>query len=208
MSPLSVTDLSRRAWMQRSLWAGAGLASAALAGEAARAQPVPGGPVRAAAPAWLAQRWPQAALQGQGRMRFWGLQIYDALLWVQPGFDPARFDAYPFALELVYLRALDGGQIAERSLTEMRPLPGFDASRADPWLARMKQLFPDVKAQDRLAGLHLPGQGAQFVLNGQLRGEVADPLFARLFFGIWLAPQTSEPRLRQSLVGGGVEGEA
>jgi len=54
MSPLSVTDLSRRAWMQRSLWAGAGLASAALAGEAARAQPVPGGPVRAAAPAWLA----------------------------------------------------------------------------------------------------------------------------------------------------------
>ena len=29
----------------------------------------------------------------------------------------------------------------------------------------------------------------------------ADPLYARLFFGIWLAPQSSAPALRQSLLG-------
>ena len=31
-------------------------------------------------------------------------------------------------------------------------------------------------------------------------GEVADAEFSRLFFGIWLSPQTSEPGLRQALI--------
>ena len=65
----------------------------------------------------------------------------------------------------------------------------------------MAELFPDVGDGDTLVGLHLPGVGARFVLNGQVRGQVDDPLFARLFFGIWLSPQTSEPALRQALLG-------
>jgi hypothetical protein len=138
---------------------------------------------------------------GQGRLRFWGLDVYDALLWATPDFEVSRYAQQPFALELVYLRALKGRLIAERSLKEMQALPGYDATRAERWLAAMTALFPDVSAQDRLVGMHLPGQGAQFWLNGQPRGEVADALFARLFFGIWLSPQTSEPRLRQALLG-------
>ena len=31
-------------------------------------------------------------------------------------------------------------------------------------------------------------------------GDVRDPLFAKLFFGIWLSPQTSEPQLRRALL--------
>ena len=33
-----------------------------------------------------------------------------------------------------------------------------------------------------------------------LVGEVPDAEFARLFFGIWLSPQTSEPGLRAELI--------
>lgn len=33
-------------------------------------------------------------------------------------------------------------------------------------------------------------------------GEIADPEFARLFFGIWLDARTSEPGLRQTLLAG------
>ena len=122
-------------------------------------------------------------------------------VWTAPGFDPASFERHALALQLVYRRGLVGEQIAERSLKEMRALPGFDASRAEAWLARMKTLFPDVSANDQLVGLYQPGVGVGFWLNGQPRGDVADPLFARLFMGIWLSPQTSEPRLRQALLG-------
>jgi len=40
----------------------------------------------------------------------------------------------------------------------------------------------------------------RFLLNGKPYGEVRDPEFAPLFFGIWLSPATSEPALRQSLL--------
>jgi hypothetical protein len=64
----------------------------------------------------------------------------------------------------------------------------------------MRALFPDVKAGDRITGVHLPGTGAQFWSNGRRLGEIRDSTFAKLFFGIWLAPQTSEPQLRQALL--------
>lgn len=37
-------------------------------------------------------------------------------------------------------------------------------------------------------------------MGDKVVGEVADPEFARLFFGIWLSPNTSEPALRQALL--------
>ena len=155
---------------------------------------------QAAVPPWLQAAVPQARALGQGRLTFFGLKVYDARLWVGPGFEAERFEQHPFALALSYLRGLKGPLIAERSLKEMRPLPGFDAGREAAWLARMTELFPDVADGDTLVGIHQPGQGARFVLNGQPLGQVDDPLFSRLFFGIWLSAQTSEPQLRQALL--------
>ena len=39
-------------------------------------------------------------------------------------------------------------------------------------------------------------------LNGRAGGELRDAEFARRFIGIWLGEQTSQPALRQSLLGG------
>ena len=52
-----------------------------------------------------------------------------------------------------------------------------------------------------IIGLLLPGQGARFFFNGRASGELAEAEFARLFFGIWLSPRTSEPALREQLLG-------
>ena len=67
----------------------------------------------------------------------------------------------------------------------------------------MTRLFPDVRAGDRITGVHRPGTGARFFVNGRLQGELPDADFARLFFGIWLSPRTSEPALREALLGPG-----
>ena len=49
--------------------------------------------------------------------------------------------------------------------------------------------------------MQVPGTATRIFVNGTLRGEVRDAEFTRLFFGIWLSPRTSEPRLREALLG-------
>jgi hypothetical protein len=143
-----------------------------------------------------------ATLAGSTRMRFFGLNIYDARLWVTPGFQPTAYWQQAFALELVYLRSLGGQAIAQRSLDEMRRSGPLNTEVADRWLSTMRKLFPDVAAGDRITGLHSPRQGARFWVNGQSRPAVNDLEFSRAFFGIWLAESTSEPRLRTELLSG------
>ena len=145
---------------------------------------------------------PGAQAAGTARMRFLGFGIYDATLWVTPGFRAGSYAQHAHALDLAYLRALDGPAIAERSLTEMQRLGPIAPKQAQSWLAAMTAAFPDVKAGDRLTGLHTPGVGARFWFNGQPRRAVPDPEFSRRFFGIWLADATSEPTLRSQLLAG------
>ena len=141
-----------------------------------------------------------AQLAGQGTLRFFGFEVYRARLWVRPGFDAADYAAHPLALELTYLRDFSAEAIAKRSIEEMRRVGRFSPEQASRWQAQLQAALPDVKAGDRLTGVYTPGGSAVFVMGGRTVGEVADPEFARLFFGIWLSPQTSEPALRQSLI--------
>jgi hypothetical protein len=142
-----------------------------------------------------------ARLQGSGRLRFFGLHVYDARLWVGNGFRADTYERSPLALELEYARNLDGRQIAERSLVEMKNLAAIDDSRAQAWLGELSRMLPDVKPGDRITGIQLPGEATHLVLNGRPLGQLRDPLFTRLFFGIWLSPRTSEPGLRNALIG-------
>lgn len=167
-----------------------------LAGAAAWAQSPP--PV--GGPAEVAAEITGARLLGSGTLRFMGLRIYDGRLWVGAAVPGSDWQTTPFALELQYQRNLKGELIAERSLTEMRRQGEIDAVSAERWLGNMKQLFPDVQPGHRITGVNLPGVGARFFVNGQLRGEVREADFARMFFGIWLSPRTSEPAMREQLL--------
>jgi Chalcone isomerase-like len=151
-------------------------------------------------PAEVNTALPGAILQGHGRLRYFGLHIYDAALWSP---TPVRSDPLgtALALEMRYARKLAGGQIAERSLDEMRRVGDFGAAEGQRWLEAMKQAFPDVSAGDRITGVHRPGVGAAFFVNGKATAEVRDAQFAQLFFGVWLSPRTSQPALRASLLG-------
>jgi hypothetical protein len=155
-----------------------------------------------AMPAEVASELAASKLLGAGRLTWFGLSVYDARLWAGERFSAAQFEREPLALEIQYARTLQGKQIAERSLAEMQRFGPTSEADAARWLASMVQLFPDVTAGDRLTGVHRPGEAARFYFNGKLRGEVRETDFARRFFGIWLSPQTSEPKLRLALLGG------
>ncbi len=153
-------------------------------------------------PPELKQALPAGQLIGQGRLTVWGFQVYDARLWAPAGFERSRHASQPLALELAYLRDFKAADIASRSLHEMRRGAAFSDSQAARWTAQMLRVIPDVKKGDRILGLHRPGVGAAFWVNGQASGEIRDAEFARLFFGIWLSPQSSEPQLREALLAG------
>jgi hypothetical protein len=140
------------------------------------------------------------ARRGGATMRFFGLRVYEIALWSPAPVPPERWAELPLGLELRYERALSGRAIAERSLQEMRRQATPTEAEAAAWLAQMQQAFPDVQASDRLSGRHEPGVAVQFYVNGQVGRRIEDARFARLFFGIWLSPQTSEPALREALL--------
>lgn len=151
-------------------------------------------------PVELRASLPMAELAGRAKLTVWGLEVYNASLWVAPGFKAGDYASHRFALELAYLRNLSGDAIAKRSISEMRRQAELGDSKEAAWTAQLQAALPDVKTGDRITGVHTPGLGLQFLVNGQAGASIRDPELARLFFGIWLSPLTSEPRMRQALL--------
>lgn len=139
---------------------------------------------------------------GSSLFRYWGFEVYQATLHAGAGFDAERFEQQRFALELQYRRPFKGRDIAQRSIDEMQGIAPLSAQQAADWSAAMQRAFPDIQPGDRLLGVHVPGSGARFYFNGQLRATVDDPAFSARFFGIWLSPRTSAPQLRAALIAG------
>ncbi len=177
------------------------LAASAVLGFACAA---PLAPVWAALghPPELAAALPQHRLLGKARLSVYGFQVYDSRLWVPPAFKTENFSSQPFALELVYLRDLKSDAIADRSIAEMRRTSPIDDVKAAAWRQAMVRVIPNVKKGDRVTGVNRPGEGATFWVNGKLAGDVDDGEFAQLFFGIWLSPKTSQPKMRIALLAG------
>jgi Chalcone isomerase-like len=158
-------------------------------------------------PREIAQVLDQARKLGQSRLVVFGFNIYDAKLWASEGFDVGNYASSGFALEIRYLRNFGGSALAERSLKEMRNQSQVSDTKAQEWLDLMRKTFPDVKKGDQLIGIHRADGTSSFILNGKPIGEVRDTEFSRLFFGIWLSPKTSEPKMRRELMGATHEGK-
>lgn len=154
-----------------------------------------------AVPPELLGELPGAHWRGGGVMRFMGMRIYDARLW-SPASVTGDGTNQALALELIYARSIKGDLIVSSSLREMQRVGTFSDEQSARWAKAMAPLFPNIKPGDRITGVQRPGLSARFFYNGALRGEVADAEFARLFFGIWLSPRTSDPQLRQQLLSG------
>jgi len=148
---------------------------------------------------WRAQV-PDAQVIGQGELSMFGFRIYSARLLG----SALQFNAeQPFALELTYHRAISREDLVQASLEQITRQAGTAPSpqQLEQWQVEMQQAFIDVEPGQQITGVFLPGQGCQFYVGEQLQHAIADPLFARAFFAIWLAADTSEPELRKQLLG-------
>jgi len=151
-------------------------------------------------PPEVASTIPSTEFAGKGKLTFFGLEVYESSLWITPSFKGLSFENHSFALELHYLRNFSAVDIAKRSIEEMQRIEPVPEQKVALWIKTLSEAFPNVKKGDRIVGVHKPDFGVTFWHNGKRSGEIRDADFSRQFFGIWLSPKTSEPKLRQALL--------
>lgn len=139
-------------------------------------------------------------LVGQADFRLYGFHVYEAQLWSSVA---APDLSTPLALELIYQREIDKQTLIDTSLDEMRRITDSDLyhRQSAVWEEHMRRSFVDVKPGRRITGVYLPDIGCRFYVDGRLQHQVDDPVFAKHFFAIWLAPQTRHPKMREQLLG-------
>ncbi len=141
---------------------------------------------------------PNAAIVGHGVLSYAFWDVYDATLYAPQGkWNPNK----PFALSLEYHFEIDGKEIANRSVQEMRKQGFSDEVKLAAWNAQMKSIFPDVENGTVLSAVYMPGKQTIFYDGDGVIGEIKGDEFGKWFFGIWLSEKTSEPELRRALLG-------
>ncbi|MBN8531034.1 MAG: chalcone isomerase family protein [Alphaproteobacteria bacterium] len=150
------------------------------------------------APEYVAPHVRSAQEVGAGRLTYLMWDVYDATLFAPEGkWQPQR----PYALTLTYLRELEGKAIADRSIEEIRRQGGHDEVTLAAWHSQLRAIFPDVRPRVSLTGIYTEKGETIFFENGRKIGHLLDPEFSRAFFAIWLGEKTSEPALREQLLG-------
>ncbi len=141
-------------------------------------------------------------LVGQQRFTYWGFDVYDASLWASTTFVAEDWATQLLVLELRYLREFKGADIAQRSIDEMQGQRALSVTQQSSWSATLQALIPNVRADERITGIYTPNKGMQLLHQDRVLGELRDPELAQRFLGIWLAPETSQRKLRQQLLAG------
>lgn len=181
--------------LQTALLASAGVGPFSMAQAQATSDPLQAKPPSAAA-----LRTPR--LVGQQRFTYWGFEVYDASLWASAPFVAEDWAKQVLVLELRYLRDFKGADIAQRSMDEMQGQRPLSNTQQSSWSTTLQSLIPNVRAGERITGIYNPDKGMQLLHQDRVLGELRDPEFAQRFLGIWLAPETSQRKLRQQLLAG------
>ncbi|MBU3605436.1 chalcone isomerase family protein [Polynucleobacter sp. MWH-Creno-3A4] len=136
-----------------------------------------------------------AKLQGSGKLTWWGFHIYDASFYRSA--NPASSE---FALDIRYHKSFSGVSIANRSVEEMKKI-GVPEAQASLWGKELANFLPDIESGQTLTAVYNPPQGTLFYHDGKRIAQVPGADFSKAFFGIWLDPKTSAPKLRKDLLG-------
>lgn len=133
--------------------------------------------------------------EAQFSVLFW--DIYYSRLYTPTGtFETVSTDT---VFEIKYQRDISQVDLIDRTIEQWQHLD-FPAAKYQAFVPKLAELWPDIKKGDTLA-LLVDQQSSYFYFNDQYLGKIEGELFAPLFLAIWISPKTSQPRLRQQLIG-------
>jgi hypothetical protein len=98
-------------------------------------------------PARVVSQAPGMHLFGKGRHSWWGIQMYDAPLWIV---GPQWSAAETHALDLEPSRVVPADTLVKNAIKEMRDLNVGDESKLKTWQGEMTKLIPNVRPGDQI----------------------------------------------------------
>lgn len=143
------------------------------------------------------------ARKGQIVLTYLWADIYAAALFTQPDINPQQaFDEqHDLRLELFYLHDLKHSDITRASATILkRQQPAAILDRLDAPLKQLQASFGDIKRGDRYALDYNPQRGLKLERNGQVIFTSQNHQLAKIYLGIWLAPEGLPDTLRLNLL--------
>lgn len=135
----------------------------------------------------------QAEVIGEGRLIYWGFKLYDAQLFA------SKESQGGYALNLHYLRQFEAQALYLQTLEEMEKM-GVSKQKRALWDPQLSKAFKTVNKGDSITAIKKSRDLTQLFHNGQFMSEIRGEELSKAFFGIWLHPRTSVPKLRQSLL--------
>lgn len=134
---------------------------------------------------------------GEARMEYLFWDVYDATLYTPSGSYTAK--QTPVKFTLTYLRDFDAKDIVKATKEQWQHLgkPQLSERYADKLLS----IWPNIKKGESLTLLTDKQGHSTFFHNDNQIGRIDDAAFAEDFLAIWLSENTSEPSIRNQLLG-------
>ena len=133
--------------------------------------------------------------KAQFSVLFW--DIYESRLYTPSG----SFQGVKAKLlfELTYQKNISKKELIKRTREQWKHL-GLQEDEYRRFLLPLNALWPDIKKGDRLA-LNVGENDSDFYFNEKYIGKIEGERFSALFLDIWLSNKTSQPKIRQQLLG-------
>jgi len=134
---------------------------------------------------------------GEAQLTWGPWVIYDSELRTPTGYY--QDNSAEMALVIKYQRDIDQEDLLDATGEQWEHL-GIPADKRRRWLARLAQIWPDVKKGERLIFVISNGNGV-FYQDNRLIGILNNNEMSMAFLHIWLSPNTSYPNIRRKLIG-------
>lgn len=154
-------------------------------------------------PAQLSGRSPALERKSQGVLTYLWADVYAAALFNEPQVSPKQAFAEQRAqcLELYYFRDIDRSDVIKAAnATLARQQSKATLNRLQQQLDQLHATFKNIQRGDRYMLSVKPQQGMSLERNGQVIFTSPDPELARVYLGLWLAPDGLSTSLRESLL--------
>lgn len=154
-------------------------------------------------------QWPTTLsnFQQQNELKVVGNAIFSVLFWdlyksqlsTGSGKYPQSSNYDNLIYKIDYLKDVTAVDLVDYTIEQWQHLAVSEQLYKD-YLPQLKAIWPNIKAGDSLA-LVVKNNSSAFYYNGELLGAMDGENFAPLFLDIWLSKETSEPKLREQLLG-------
>ena len=127
---------------------------------------------------------------------FW--EVYESSLYTPDG--TWNEGTKPFRLDIRYLRTISAEDLAKQTGKEWAEQGKVSAQHAQ-WQEDLRVMWPNVTEGDVISLAINKAGVSTFLFNGERLGSLQNPQFGEDFSGIWLAEDTTRPKLRKQLIG-------